>query len=128
MLEDIKPLRTKREFEQMARAISDLADKSRLSNAEQLRLEVLTLIVDRYEREQIPDEEEPPVGFLLGHMQNSGRSQADLAALLGSKSLASEILNRRRHMSLEVIRKISEQWGVPIALLTPDYKLERRSA
>ncbi len=128
MLKEIKPLRTQREFEKMVRAIGALADKPRLSTADQLRLEVLALIVDRYEREQIPDQAESPVEFLRGHMDNSGRSQAELAALLGSKSLASEILNRRRHMSLDVIRKISDAWGVPIALLTPQYRLERRRA
>lgn len=128
MLDDLKPLRSEREFEKMVRAIAALADKPKLNETEQLRLDVLSLIADRYERAHIPDLAEDPIEFLHGHMENSGHSQSDLARLLGSKSLVSEILNRRRYMSLDVIRKISKAWGIPIALLTAEYKLDRRRA
>ena len=49
--------------------------------------------------------------------------QADLARLLGSRSLASAILNRRRAMSLSVIRKLAKAWDIPADILVQPYRL-----
>jgi len=56
-------------------------------------------------------------------MAERGLGQADLARLLGSRSLASAVLNRKRPMSLAVIRKLSSAWDIPTDILVQPYKL-----
>jgi HTH-type transcriptional regulator/antitoxin HigA len=54
----------------------------------------------------------------------TGRTQADLATLFGSRSRASEILNRKRALTLEMIHKLHEEWKIPAELLIRPYKLD----
>lgn len=72
--------------------------------------------------------ESDPVEILHFAIDEMGRSQAELAELLGSRSRASEILNRKRPLSLEQIRRIAEAWRLPLATLAKPYRLERDAA
>jgi HTH-type transcriptional regulator/antitoxin HigA len=58
-------------------------------------------------------------------MESMGRTQSDLAKLLNSSPRASEVLNRKRQLTLDMIRTISENWKIPIEALTDDYELRR---
>jgi HTH-type transcriptional regulator/antitoxin HigA len=69
-----------------------------------------------------------PVEVLKFAIESMGRTQADLADLLGSTSRTSEILNKRRKFNLDMIRKIHEEWKIPIDALTGDYALDREIA
>jgi HTH-type transcriptional regulator / antitoxin HigA len=88
------------------------------------RLEVLVALVTAYEasRDRI-DLPEP----IEAHMVERGLVQADLARVVGSRSLASAILNRKRPMSLAVIRKLAKEWDIPADILVQPYRLEGRS-
>jgi HTH-type transcriptional regulator/antitoxin HigA len=57
-------------------------------------------------------------------MEQQGYTQSDLAALLGSRSSASEILKRRRPLTLEMVRKLHREWGIPAESLLRPYDLE----
>lgn len=92
------------------------------------RFELLSVLVARYEDERFPIASSDPVDLLWSAIRDMGRLQKDLAALLGSRSRASEVLNRRRALNLEQIRKISAAWKIPIIALTPAYELRRESA
>jgi HTH-type transcriptional regulator/antitoxin HigA len=69
------------------------------------------------------------LGFTLCRASNSidelGHSQAELAELLGSRSRASEVLSRRRPLTVDMIHKISEAWKIPADLLVRPYKIKR---
>ena len=69
-----------------------------------------------------------PISMLNFAMEDMGRSQKELADLLGSAPRASEILNRKRPLTLEMIRTISEAWHIPISALTGAYALTREYA
>jgi HTH-type transcriptional regulator/antitoxin HigA len=124
---DIKAIRTNKDYRQALASIDALLAKKRLSATEDNALEALGILVAAYEERVFPMPKLDPIEFLQAHMENSGRTQSDLAALIGSP-LASLILNRRRAMSLDVIRRISAAWHVPIELLISEYALEKRSA
>lgn len=99
--------------------------------AEAERLEVLCILVADYERKSHPVGEPDPVDFLNLSMQARGYSQADLARVLGSRSRASEILSRRRHLSPDMIGKLTEAWSLPAAPLSATYAISggmRRTA
>ena len=88
------------------------------------RLEVLVALVTSYEAAHDPVDLPEPIEAIEAHMAERGLGQADLARLLGSRSLASAILHRKRPMSLAVIRKIAKEWDIPTDILVQPYRLE----
>ena|SRR5579863_5479807 len=89
------------------------------------KLDVLLALVDAYETKRWPvdaDESFDPVDVLTYAIEELGHTQAELAELLDSRSRASEILARRRALTVEMIHKISEAWRIPAGLLVRPYK------
>jgi HTH-type transcriptional regulator/antitoxin HigA len=126
-MNDIRPIRSARAHKAALAAIDKLLARDKRTKAEEDRLEVLSILVDAYEEKAFPMGGRDPIELLRGHMANSGRTQKDLADLIGA-GLASMILSRRRAMSLEVIRRISEAWGIHTDLLTKPYDLAKKRA
>lgn len=92
------------------------------------KLDVLLALVDAYETKRWPidiDDNFDPIDVLNHAIEELGRTQAELAELLGSRSRASEILSRRRALTVEMIHKISAAWRIPADLLVRPYKIER---
>lgn len=80
-------------------------------------------LIAAYEDRRWPVEASDPVATLVETMRLTGRSQANLAALLGSRSRASEVLNRKRHLTLQQVYTISRAWGLPADALVVPYEL-----
>lgn len=92
------------------------------------RLDVLLALVEQYEAKRWPIETEKrfdPIDVLRYAIDELGHTQAELGELLGSRSRASEILSRRRALTVDMIHKISESWKIPADLLVRPYKTER---
>src|SRR5947208_1137450 len=92
------------------------------------KLDVLLALVEIYEAKRWPleiDDGFDPIDVLNYAIEELGHTQAELAELLGSRSRASEILSRRRVLTVDMIHKISEAWKIPADLLVRPYKLER---
>lgn len=92
------------------------------------KLEILIALVELYEAKRWPIETGQnfdPIDVLDYAIEELGHSQGELAKLLGSRSRASEILSRRRALTVEMIHKISEAWKIPADLLVRPYKLDR---
>src|SRR5215203_119431 len=112
----IRPIRTDGDYQAALREIERLFGAEPGSdNAD--RLEVLATLVTAYEARRHGPGGPDPVEVLRLTMEGQGRSQADLATLLGSRSRASEILGRRRALSSDMIEKISRAWSIPQAAL-----------
>ena len=91
------------------------------------RLDVLLALVDAYEEKRWPidiDENFDPIDVLNHAIEELGHTQAELAELLGSRSRASEILSRRRALTVEMIHKISSAWKIPADLLVRPYRID----
>jgi len=91
------------------------------------KLDVLLALVDAYEEKRWPidiDEKFDPIDVLDHAIQELGHTQAELAELLGSRSRASEILSRRRALTVEMIHKISSGWKIPADLLVRPYRID----
>ncbi|HEV7229125.1 transcriptional regulator [Brevundimonas sp.] len=82
-------------------------------SAEADRFETLGLLLARYEEERFPLDPPDPVEAIRFAMERKGMGQSDLATLIGSRSRASEILNRRRELTLEQMRLLNGVWGIP---------------
>src|ERR1700685_939206 len=82
------------------------------------KLDILSTLVEKYEDSRWPSvDASDPIDLLNYAIEELGHTQAELAELLGSRSRASELLNRRRPLTVEMIHKISEAWKIPADLL-----------
>jgi HTH-type transcriptional regulator/antitoxin HigA len=123
---NVRPIRTDkghraalREIEALWGAVEGSADGD--------KLDVLLALVEIYEAKRWPigaDVDFDPVDALNYAIEELGHSQAELAELLESRSRASEILSRRRALTVDMIHKISDTWKIPADLLVRPYKLE----
>lgn len=89
------------------------------------RFAVLATLISAYEAEHHAVVQLDPVAMLEVHMQEQGLSGSDLARLLGSHSRASEILSRKRALTLGMINRIAEGWKLPVADLAKPYALNK---
>ena len=119
----IKLIRTRAEHERALTEIEHLMGAKR-GSPQADRLEVLAALVTVYEATHDPIDLPEPIEAIEAHMIERGLGQADLARLLGSRSLASAILNRKRPMSLAVIRKLAKEWDIPADILVQPYRLQ----
>ena len=118
---EIKPIRTDRDHEAALAEIERLWGAAE-GSAEGDRLDVLATLVHAYEERRWPIADMDPVEAIEAAMQQEGHTKADLALLIG-KSRASEILKRKRALTLPMIRRIAHAWHVPERLLIKDYPL-----
>jgi HTH-type transcriptional regulator/antitoxin HigA len=90
------------------------------------KLDILATLVEKYENAHRPIDTSrvDPIDMLNYLIDEGGHTQAELAELLGSRSRASEILNRRRALTVEMIHEISTKWKVPAELLVKPYRLK----
>ena len=91
-------------------------------------LDVLAVLVDAYENTRWPIEALDPIETIKAHMVATGRSQADLAKVVGSRSRASEVIARKRPLSINMVRSLASEWNLPVALLIAPYNLKKTAA
>jgi HTH-type transcriptional regulator/antitoxin HigA len=117
----IKPIKTKKDYKQALERLEKIFDAKK-GSPEGDELEILGILLDNYENEQFPIGFPDPIEAIKFRMEQLGYNQADLAKLIGLKSRASEILNRKRKLSLEMIRKLHERLKIPTDVLFQAYK------
>ena len=111
----VKIIHTAADYDAALARIETLMDAD-FGSAEGDELELLTLLVTTYEDAQFPVEVPDAVTAIKFIMDQRGYGQKDLAALMG-KSRASEVLNRKRDISLNQARRLHKEWGVPAEAL-----------
>jgi len=84
-------------------------------------LELLSLLIDKYEQEKYPIDFPDPIDAIKFRMEQLGYQQKDLVSAIGLKSRVSEILNRKRKLTLEMIRKLSAELSIPTDILVKEY-------
>ena len=117
---NIKPIKTKKDYEQAMLRLEKLFD-ARKGTSRGDELEVISLLVEKIEEEHFPIDLPDPVEAINFRMKQLGMTQTDLANLVGQKSRASEILNRKRKLSLDMIRQLHQQCRIPTEFLVQAY-------
>jgi HTH-type transcriptional regulator/antitoxin HigA len=119
-----RPIKTEQEYKTALKEIEPYFDKKPKRGSEAAdRFDMLALLVEDYERRQEPIEPTDPIDVIKFKMQSAGFTQSDLAQLLGSRARASEILRRKRRLSLPMIRKLVTEWHLPAETLIGPYRL-----
>jgi HTH-type transcriptional regulator/antitoxin HigA len=125
---DVKPIHHEQDYDWAVREVTRYFEaEPAIGTPDGDRFEVLSTLIKAYEDQHFATPNGDPVDVLHFAIESMGRSQADLAALIG-RNRASEILNRVRPLTLEMIRTISKEWDIPIDALTPQYELARARA
>ncbi len=128
-MKNIRPLHTPADYEWAVKEIEPYFKDVPVPGTDAAdRFDVLSVLIEKFEDTSFPVPHVDPVEVLEFAIESTGKTQTELATILGSTSRASEILNRRRKLTLDMIRKINAEWKIPIDALTDDYELERAYA
>lgn len=119
---DIKPIKTKADYRAALAEIERLFDTKR-GTPEGDRLDVLATLVEAYEARHQPIPLPDPIEAILYHMDSRGLTRVDLEPYLGSRARVAEVLNRKRALSIEMIRRLHSGLGIPSEVLIQPYDL-----
>jgi HTH-type transcriptional regulator/antitoxin HigA len=121
---DIRPIRDDADYKWALKEIEAYFDKPPAAGSPEVdRFDVLVALIKDYETRDKKLPAVDPVDVLHFAIESMGRTQAELAAILGSRVRASKILNRRQRLTLRMIRDISAAWHLPIEALTMVYDM-----
>ena len=114
----LKIITTAREYRQALKHIDALWD-AKPGSDDHDTLELLALLVDNYEREAFPMEDPDPVAAIRFRMEQAGLAPKDLIPMLGSRSRVSEVLNHKRGLTTEMVRRLFDELHIPMEALSP---------
>lgn len=121
---DIRPIKTDADYEwALAEVTRYFEQQPEPGSTEGDRFDVLSDLIAAYEERHFPLPDADPVEALRAFLEATGRTQQDLAVLLGSAPRASEVLRRKRALTVDMIGKLSKEWGMPADILVRPYRL-----
>jgi HTH-type transcriptional regulator / antitoxin HigA len=117
----VRPLRDEADYEAAIDAIERYFDKEpKPGTPEADRFDLLALVIEDYERKRWPIEPPDPIDAIRYRMETGNFSQADLGRLVGSRQRASDILKRKRRLTMQMAWALHRKWGIPAeALIRP---------
>jgi len=119
---EMKPIKTKRDYQAALKQAQRLWDAPN-GSADADALDIVTLLIADYEAKNFPIADPDPIQFLEYVMESRGLTRKDLEPYLGSRARVAEVMNRARPLSLEMIRRLSEELGLPAEILVQRYAL-----
>jgi len=117
---DISPIRNEKDYKKALERLEVIFD-AKQGTKEGDELEILAILIDNYESENFPIEMPDPISAINFRMEQMGLKQKDLVEMIGFKSRVSEIMNRKRKLTLDMIRKLNTQLRIPTEVLIQDY-------
>lgn len=115
-----KLIKTKKDYQVALKRLEEIFDTHK-NTPEGEELELLGVLIEHYENKHFPIGLPDPIEAIKFRMEQMGYTQNDLAAVIGHKGRTSEILNRKRKLSLEMIRQIHETMNIPANVLVQAY-------
>lgn len=119
---EIKPIKTEMDYRAALKRLEEIFD-AKIGTPESDELEILGLMVDNYENKHYPIEAPDPIEAIKIRMEEMHLKQVDLISEIGGKSRVSEILNRKRRLTVEMIRKLAIRLNLSANMLIKDYQL-----
>ena len=116
----IAPIRNEKDYQKALVRLELIFDAKKGSEKGD-ELEILSILIDRYENENFPIGMPDPIEAIKFRMEQMGMKQKDLAEVVGFKSRVSEILSKKRKLTLDMIRKLNTTLHIPTEVLVQDY-------
>ena len=120
---DVKPVRNKNDHKKALKRIGQLMDAKK-NTPEFDELEVLSILVEKYEDEHFPISSPDPIEVIKFYMEQNGLTNKDLAKVIGYKGRVSEILKKKRPLSINMIRVLVKEFSIPADALIQKYSLD----
>ena len=117
---NIKPLKTKKDYSLAMTRLEKIFD-SKPGTPKGDELEILAILVEKYESAHFAIDFPDPIEAIKFRMEQLGYNQTDLANVIGFKSRVSEILTKKRKLSLDMIRKLNSSLNIPTEVLIKEY-------
>ncbi|KYC39376.1 DNA-binding protein [Scytonema hofmannii PCC 7110] len=124
---ELRPIKSETDYRAALDEIERLFD-AEPDTLEFNRLDILTTLVEAYEQQHYPIEAPDPIEAILYYLESRGLSSDDLEPMIGSKKQVTEILNRQQALTLEMIRHLHQQLGIPANVLIQPYPLMKNLA
>jgi HTH-type transcriptional regulator / antitoxin HigA len=121
---NIKPIKNKTDYELALKRLDEIFDAS-IGTSESDEADILALMIDEFEQKHYAIEAPDPIEAIKIRMEELKLKQVDLVKEIGSKSRVSEILNRKRKLTVEMIRNLSKRLNLSSELLISDYQLSK---
>jgi len=119
---NIKPIKSEANYKLALKRLEEIFDAP-IGTSESDEADILGLMIDEYEKKHYPIEAPDPIEAIKIRMEELQLRQIDLVDVIGSKSRVSEVLNRRRKLTIEMIRNLTKRLNLSPDLLITDYKL-----
>ncbi len=116
----ITPIKNEKDYQNSLNRLEKIFD-AKMGTQEGDELEILSILIDKYENEHFPIEMPDPIEAIKFRMEQMGMKQKDLAEIFGFKSRVSEILNKKRKLTLEMVRNLNTKLHIPTEVLIQDY-------
>lgn len=125
MAGEVKPIRTKRDYEASLKEVERLWG-AKAGTRDGDRLDVLATLIDAYEAEHYPMDPPDPIEAIKFRMEQQGLTRRDLEEIIGTRTRIAEVLNRKRGLSVGMIRRLHERLGISAeVLIRPSRKKTR---
>lgn len=116
----IAPVRNEKDYQKALKRLEVIFDAKK-GTEQGDELEILSILIDNYENENFPIGMPDPIEAIKFRMEQMGLKQKDLAEIVGFKSRVSEILNKKRKLTIEMIRKLNATLHIPTEVLIQEY-------
>jgi HTH-type transcriptional regulator/antitoxin HigA len=120
----LRPIKSEEDYRLALKRIEEIFD-AKLGTKEGDELDILGLMVDDYEKKYFPIEAPDPIEAIKIRMEEMQLKQVDLISEIGGKSQVSEILNRKRRLTVDMIRKLATRLNLSANLLIQEYQIVR---
>jgi HTH-type transcriptional regulator / antitoxin HigA len=121
---NVKPIRTAKDYEAALKDVERLWG-AKSGTPEGDRLDVLATLIDAYEAAQFPMDPPDPIEAIRFRMEQQGLTRKDLEPLIGTRTSVAEVLNRKRNLSIAMIRRLHAQLGISAEVLIRPTRKER---
>jgi HTH-type transcriptional regulator/antitoxin HigA len=118
----IKPIKTEADYEQVLKRLDQIFDAP-ANTPDGDEAELLSLLIESYENEYYAIEAPDPIEAIKIRLEEMDLKQQDLVGIIGGKSRVSEVLNRKRKLTIEMIRKLTETLHLSASSLIKEYQL-----
>ncbi len=121
---NIKPIKTEQDYEKALERLEIIFD-SHANTKEGDEAEILSMLIDNFENEHYPIEAPDPIEAIKIRMEEMNLKQKDLVGIIGGKSRVSEILNKKKRLTVEMIRELERILDISASVLVNNYKITK---